>query len=61
MKKGVGSGVGSGSTCQKYGSGDLDPGDQHQNVTNPQHCLILLEEIILVPHWRDHHVPPPPL
>jgi hypothetical protein len=36
MKKGVGSGVGSGSgfISQKYGSGDPDP---HQNVTDPQH------------------------
>jgi hypothetical protein len=37
MKKGVGSGVGSGSRSisQRYGSGDPDP---HQNVTDPQHC-----------------------
>jgi hypothetical protein len=34
-----GSGVGSGSICQRYGSGDPDP---HQNVTDPQHCLTLL-------------------
>jgi hypothetical protein len=32
MKKGVGSGVGSGSISQRYGSGDPDP---HQNVTDP--------------------------
>ncbi len=35
MKKAVGSGVGSGSISQRYGSGDPDP---HQNVTDPQHC-----------------------
>ncbi len=34
MKKGVDSGVGSGSICQRYGSGDPDP---HLNVTDPQH------------------------
>jgi hypothetical protein len=42
MKKGVGSGVGSGSRTvsgsisQRYGSGDPDP---HQNDTDPQHWL----------------------
>jgi hypothetical protein len=42
MKKGVGSEVGSGpgarsgSTSQRYGSGDPDP---HQNVMDPQHCM----------------------
>jgi hypothetical protein len=38
MKKGVGSGVrsGSGSISQKYGSWDPDP-DPQQNVTDPQH------------------------
>ncbi len=36
MKKEVGSGVGSGSISQRYGSWDPDP---HQNVTDPQHCL----------------------
>jgi hypothetical protein len=35
-KKGVGSGVGSGSISQRYGPGDPDP---HQNVTDPQHCF----------------------
>jgi hypothetical protein len=35
LKKIVGSGVGSGSICQKYGSRDPD---LHQNVTYPQHC-----------------------
>jgi hypothetical protein len=34
LKKEVGSGVGSGSIRQRYGSGDPDP---HQNVTDPQH------------------------
>jgi len=43
MKKGVGSGVGSGSGVmvwygsQRYGSGYPDP---HQNVTDPQHWLV---------------------
>jgi len=35
VKKGVGSGVRSGSISQRYGSGDPDP---HQIVTDPQHC-----------------------
>ncbi len=35
MKKGVGSGVGSGSISQRYRSADLN---LHQNVTEPQHC-----------------------
>jgi hypothetical protein len=39
LKKVVGSGVGSGSISQRYGYGDPDP---HQNVTDPQHCLIYL-------------------
>ncbi len=42
MKKGVGSGVvsGSGSISQRYGSGGLDPdSDLHQNGTDPQHWL----------------------
>jgi hypothetical protein len=30
-------GVGYGSICQRYGSGDQDP-DPLQNVTDPQHC-----------------------
>jgi hypothetical protein len=34
MKKGVGSGAGSGFISQRYGSGDPDP---HQNVTDLQH------------------------
>jgi hypothetical protein len=34
IKKGVGSGVGTGSISQRYGSGDPDA---HQNVTDPQH------------------------
>jgi hypothetical protein len=39
MKEGVGSGVGSGSVCQRYGSGDPEPDpDPHQIVTDPQHC-----------------------
>jgi hypothetical protein len=43
MKKGVGSGVGSGSISQRYQSGDLDPlfrgtdPDPHQNVMDPHH------------------------
>ncbi len=45
LKKGFGSGsgVGSGSgfISQNYGSGDPDP-YQHQNVTDPQHCKLLL-------------------
>ncbi len=32
MKKGVGSGVGSGSISQRYGSADPDT---HQNITDP--------------------------
>ena len=36
LKKEVGSGVGSGSISQRYGSGDPDP---HQNVTDPEHCV----------------------
>ncbi len=34
LKKGVGSGVGSGSISQGYGSVDPDP---HKNVPDPQH------------------------
>jgi hypothetical protein len=34
LKKGVGSGVGSGSISHRYGSEDPDP-DSHQNVTDP--------------------------
>ncbi len=34
LKNGVGSGVGSGSISQRYGSADPDP---HQNVKDPQH------------------------
>jgi hypothetical protein len=34
LKKGVGSGVGSGSISKRYGSTDLDP---DQQVTDPQH------------------------
>jgi hypothetical protein len=44
MKKGVGSGVGSGYINQRYGSGYPDP---HQNVTDPQHWeigIITLEQ-----------------
>jgi hypothetical protein len=39
IKKGVGSGVvsGTGSISQRYGSGNPDP---HQNVTVPQHCSL---------------------
>jgi hypothetical protein len=33
-------GVGSGSISQRYGSWDPDP---HQNVTDPQHCLRVLQ------------------
>jgi|LakMenE01Jun11ns_1017448.scaffolds.fasta_scaffold8876058_1 hypothetical protein len=47
MKKEVGSGVGSGSISQRYGSGDPDP---HQNVTDPQHCLQFL--IVEVPNGQ---------
>jgi hypothetical protein len=36
LKKGSGSGVGSGSISQMYGSAYPDP-DPHQNVTDPQH------------------------
>jgi hypothetical protein len=41
VKKGVGSGVGSGFISQRYGSGDPDP---HQNVRDAQHyygCCVL--------------------
>jgi hypothetical protein len=38
LKKGIGSGVGSGSISQRYGSADPDPYPQ-QNVMNPQHWL----------------------
>jgi hypothetical protein len=35
MKEGVG------SISQRYGSGDPDPHqDPHQNVTDPQHCMV---------------------
>jgi hypothetical protein len=37
LKKGVGSGIGSGSISQRYGSADPDP---HQYVTDPQHCTL---------------------
>jgi hypothetical protein len=41
MKKGVGSGVvsgsESGSISKRYGSGDPDP---NQNVMDPQHCFL---------------------
>jgi hypothetical protein len=37
MKKGVGSGVGSGSVSQRYGSGDPNP---HQNVTDLQYGTV---------------------
>jgi hypothetical protein len=48
MKKGVGSGVGSGSRAesgsisQRYGSWDPDP---YHNVTNPQHWYTLLKKV----------------
>jgi hypothetical protein len=45
LKKGVRTGVGSGSgsISQRYGSGDPDP---HQNVTDPQHCFIVYVIVI---------------
>jgi hypothetical protein len=47
LKKGVESGVrsGSGSIIQRYGSGDPDP---HQNVTDPQHCCTMCTTVPLV-------------
>ncbi len=43
LKKGVGSGVGSGSEAgyirKRYGSTDPDP---HQNVMEPQHCFTII-------------------
>jgi hypothetical protein len=39
LKKGVVSEVGSGSVSQRYGSADPDP---HKNVTDPQHCYLVL-------------------
>jgi hypothetical protein len=36
----AGSGAGSGYIGQRHGSTDLDP-DLYQNVTDPQHCVIL--------------------
>jgi hypothetical protein len=45
LKKGVGSGLGSGSIIQRCRSANLDP-DPHQNVTDPQHWFYLL--LILV-------------
>jgi hypothetical protein len=57
LKKGVASGVGSGSISQRYGSRDPDP-DLNQNVTDPQHwfpsacterCLIALSACTAVP------------
>jgi hypothetical protein len=39
LKKGVGSGIGSGSSSQMYGSADPDP---HQNVMDPQHCFFCM-------------------
>ncbi len=48
MRKGVETGVGSGSIRQRYRSGDPDP---HQNVTDPQHCLAHCLQITTVwPH-----------
>jgi hypothetical protein len=47
MEKG-GSGVGSGSISQRYGSGD-----PHQNVTNPSHCFFVGRMS------RLHHQSPP--
>jgi hypothetical protein len=43
IKKGVGSGVGSGYISQRYGSGDPDP-HPHHNVTDPQHFLKVNDE-----------------
>jgi hypothetical protein len=42
LKKGVGSGVGSGSISQRYGSPDPD---QHQNATDPQHWMVEQDQI----------------
>ncbi len=53
LKKGVGSGVGSGSISQRYVSGDPDP---HQNVTGPQHCFfqfLLVIFALLDPDPKD--------
>ncbi len=51
LKKGVRTGVGSGSgsISQRYGSGDPDP---HQNVTDPQHCFIVYVIVIDQVNWR---------
>ncbi len=46
LKKGVGSGVGSGSISQRYGSGYPDP---HQNVTDPQHWFLSTRRPCTVP------------
>jgi len=40
----AGSGAGSGYIGQRNGSTDLDP-DLYQNVTDPQHCVILSTQI----------------
>ncbi len=42
LKEGVGSGIGSGSISQRWGSESGDP-DLDQNVTDPQHWLIVLK------------------
>jgi hypothetical protein len=47
--KGVGSGAGSGSISQRYGSEDPDP---HQNVTDPQHWLEQYFEIFSTMLWN---------
>ncbi len=44
MQKGFGSGVGSRSISQRYGSGDPDP-DPHQNVTDPPHWQLLSKKL----------------
>jgi hypothetical protein len=53
-EEGVGSGVGSGSICQMYGSGDRDP-DPHQNATDPQYRVryILLPALFSEPGGEE--------
>jgi hypothetical protein len=49
LKKGVGSGVRSGSISQRYGPADPD---SHQNVTDPQHCF---QEITLKRRYYERN------
>jgi hypothetical protein len=52
LKKGVGSGVGSGYISLRYGSGDPDQ-DPHQNVTDPQHCFCHLHCSVAILHQAN--------